>query len=369
MSGQNQMGSGGYADGQEMNIIYIAAAVIAVLLILGFVFYAQIVQAVFCIKFHELKFVGFFLHSNDIEGVINWGNRIPYSQVKVDDLMALMTVVGDYLKYPLTLIGAVMGIGLMIKHPNKGYNTIESMETLRTKMTPVFPAITVVQDQNLESQPVDSGPWMMALTPIEFAKKYKLLYRDPAGVVKVDEIRAKAAIASTLGPLWLGVKKLPPHQKAIFAVLCAYVAYERKTADKMLEQMAVSATFNHAKSGKINYAGIDDLLNRFGNIPQVKQVLTQHAYVYTVFTQLLVLARKTGIVANSLYLWLKPIDRSLWYVLNNVGRKAVFAEVASVHGHWLAERQLGYPLKTPMIDSVIAALNEAVAARIIRDIA
>ncbi len=368
MSGQNQMGSGGYADGQEMNIIYIACGAIIILLIIGFVFYTQIVTAVFFIKFHELKFIGFFLHSDDIEGVINWGNQIPYAQVKVDDLIALTNVVGDYLKYPLNGIGCLLGIFLMIKHPNKGYNTLETMETLRAKMTPVFPAITVVQDQQVDRQPVESGPWAMSLTPIEFAKKYKLLQKEPSGVIKVDEIRAKSVIATTLGPPWMGIRKLPPHQKALLAVLCTYIAYERKTADKMLEQMATSATFSNVAAGKINYAGIDELLNRFANTPEIKQLLAQHAYVFTVFAQLLTMARKTGIVANSLYLWIKPMDRSLWYVLNNVGRKAVFAETASVHAHWLAERQLGYAIKTPMIEPVITALNEAVASRIIRDI-
>jgi len=368
MSGQNQMGSGGYGDGQEMNIIYMAVGVIALVLIFGYVFYAQLVQGVFFVKFHELKFISFFVRSDDIQAVINWGNQIPYSKVKIDDLEGLFSVVGFYLKFPLTLVGLGLGIFLMIKHPDKGYDSIESMETLRAKMTPVYPAITVVQDQRVDQQPVEDGPWAMGLTPIEFAKKNKLLYRDITNAIKVDGLRAKSVFASQLGPIWTGVKNLPPHQRAIFAVLATYVSYERKTADKLLEQMAGSATFNSVKAGKINYAGIDEVLKRFGSSPAVKQILTHHAYVYTIFAELLTTARKTGIVANSLYLWIKPIDRTLWYVLNNVGRKAVFTETAAVHAHWLAERELGYAIKTPMIDPVIAGLEEAVAARIIKDI-
>jgi len=236
-------------------------------------------------------------------------------------------------------------------------------------MTSVYPAITVAQDQKIDQQSVDEGPWAMALTPIEFAKKHKLLLRDPESkVIKIDEVRAKSIITGTLGPLWTGVKKLPPHQKALFAVLCTYIAYERKKADKILEQMAASATLGNVRSGKIDYAGTDELLAKFGNTPEIKQIISRHAYVFTVFAELLTTARKTGIVANSLFLWLKPLDRPLWYVCNNVGRKAVFAETAGVHAHWLAERQLGYAIKTPMVETVISALNEAVASRIIRDI-
>lgn len=368
MSGQNQMGSGGYGDGQEMNIIYLAVGVIAVLLIFGYIFYPQLVQGVFFVKFHELKFISFFVRSDDIQAVINWGSSIPYQKVKVADLEGLFAVVGFYLKFPLTLIGLALGVILMIKHPDKGYNTIESMETLRAKMTPVYPAIAVVQDQKVDQQSIETGPWAMGLTPIEFARKNKLLYRDITGAIKVDALRAKSVFASQLGPLWSGIKHLPPHQKAIFAVLVTYVSYERKTADKLLEQMAGSATLQTVKAGKVDYSGVDELVKKFGSTPAVKQILTHHAFVFTIFAELLTMARKTGIVANSLYLWLKPIDRSLWYVLNNVGRKAVFTETAAIHAHWLAERELGYAIKTPMIDPVIVGLEEAVASRIIRDI-
>ncbi len=368
MSGQNQMGSGGYGDGQEMNIIYLAVGVIALFLIFGYVFYAQLVQAIFFVKFNELKFISFFVRSTDIQGVINWGSQIPYQKVKINDLEGLFEVVGFYLKYPLSLIGLGLGIFLMLRHPDKGYNTIETMETLRGKMTPVYPAITVVQDQKVDQQSIEQGPWAMGLTPIEFAKKNKLLYRDVSGAIKVDGLRAKAVFAGQLGPLWTGIKNLPPHQKALFAVLATYVNYERKTADKLLEQMAGSATLSNVKAGKVNYSGIDEVLKRFGTSPSVKQIISHHAHVYTIFAELLTTARKTGIVANSLYLWLKPLDRPLWYVLNNVGRKAVFTETAAVHAHWLAERELGYAIKTPMIDPVIAGLEEAVASRIIKDI-
>ena len=368
MSGQNQMGSGGYGDGQEMNIIYLSVGLIALLLILGFVFYAQLVAAVFFVKFNELKFVSFFIHTDNIQAVINWGNQIPYRTVKIEDLVALMNVVGGYFAYPIAFLGGLLGILLMIKHPDKGYDTIETMNTLRGKMGESFPVMSIVQGQDIPTLPVEEGPWAMALTPIEFAKKYHLLYRDEHEQIKVDLIRAKAIATKTLGALWRGIDQLPRHQRAIFGVLAAYAAYQRKDADKVLEKMAASATFEHAQSDKVDYAEGEALAKKLENHPEIKRITQQHAYVFTVFTELLVSARKTGIVANALYLWVKILDRPFWYVLNNVGRKAVYSETAAVHAHWLSESKLGYPIKTPMIDMVVDALEEAVASRIIKEI-
>jgi len=82
---------------------------------------------------------------------------------------------------------------------------------------------------------------------------------------------------------------------------------------------------------------------------------------------MLVSARRSGIVANSSYLWLKPVDRALWYTLNNVGRKAVFTEMGAVHAHWLAEKKLGFALTEPMVEEAIYGLEDAAKSRIVRD--
>ncbi len=50
---------------------------------------------------------------------------------------------------------------------------------------------------------------------------------------------------------------------------------------------------------------------------------------------------RDGVQASADFLWLKPIDRRLWYMLNTVGRQTPFAEVAGPYAHWLAEREMG----------------------------
>jgi intracellular multiplication protein IcmP len=208
----------------------------------------------------------------------------------------------------------------------------------------------------------------MALTPIEFTKKYKLLARKEDGVLTVDNLKTRILFTEQLGPLWRGTEVLSKPQRAIFAALCLFIDYKRDDGEKLLEQFASSATKDSIVSGKLDYKKVDATIKKYLSHPKVEQILSNHAYVYTVFSQMMTQARTTGIVASASFLWLKPVDRLLWYTLNNVGRKAVFIETGAVTAHWKAEVKLGCAMQRPIIDSAVDALKEAVTTRIIKDV-
>jgi intracellular multiplication protein IcmP len=161
---------------------------------------------------------------------------------------------------------------------------------------------------------------------------------------------------------------LKTHERALLAVFATFAHYERDLANKILDQISASVTQETLKTGDLNFSEIDVLIERYGNSKVVQDAIKGHAYVYTIFTELIKAARSTGIVANSLFQWLKPIDRPLWYTLCNVGRKAVFIETAAVHAHYLAENKLESPIEQPMVDEAVSALEAAIKLRIIRDI-
>ena len=70
--------------------------------------------------------------------------------------------------------------------------------------------------------------------------------------------------------------------------------------------------------------------------------------------------RDDGVVPCSEFLWLKPLDRRLWYMLNSIGRQTPFAEVGGPFAHWRAEKEMGRRCLVPMIDEAIKALETAV---------
>jgi intracellular multiplication protein IcmP len=353
------------ATGAEL--LYVVGGVLAVLAFLYYVFHAEVVHGLFMLKYYELLLISHF--SPSYEGLIGWIQQTSTGTVTYEDLKYLAIVVGEPLKYACAIVLLLMAVVLYMFHPEATFRGFEDMQSLANKMKSTFPAVEMVSDLDLCKQPLDKGPWAMALTPIEFAKQHKLLYRDEETQrIMVKRELAKTVFTEQLGPLWPGVKSLQGHEKAIFAALALYVNYQRDRADALLEQISRSANTQAITTGKFNYRGVDEVIKEYGDSPAVQALVDRHAHKHVVFTAMLHTARLTGIVANSSYLWIKPIDRKLWYVLNNVGRKAVYIETAAIHAQYLAERQLGYPIRTPILDSPIDGLQEAVDGRIIRDL-
>jgi intracellular multiplication protein IcmP len=155
-----------------------------------------------------------------------------------------------------------------------------------------------------------------------------------------------------LGPLWHSVDRLPPHVRALFAIFAG-----RHNSDPgavaLLKQLSSSATT------KLDFTGVDQLLKKYIDTKPVQQVIQSHAYILTVMASMLVLARLDGVQASADFLWLKPLDRRLWYTLNTVGRQTPFTEVAGIFAHWVAEKELGKKLQIPMVEEATNALELA----------
>jgi hypothetical protein len=88
--------------------------------------------------------------------------------------------------------------------------------------------------------------------------------------------------------------------------------------------------------------------------------LARHAsYVNVWFTALLRLARRRGALPSSLWIWLRPTDRTLFYALNQLGGRAAWVEAAGVWSHYAAEERKGRPLSDPDVSSAVAGLASA----------
>ena len=70
-------------------------------------------------------------------------------------------------------------------------------------------------------------------------------------------------------------------------------------------------------------------------------------------------ARQDGVQASADFLWLKPLDRRLWYTLNTVGRQTPFIEVAGIFAHWIAEKEAQRRLRVPMVEEATNAVELA----------
>lgn len=239
------------------------------------------------------------------------------------------------------------------------------MKSLRAQEQFNWPAIMPIVKEDLVSQDVNKGPWAMALTPMEFARKYNLLRKDDAlldnpvpGEEMTAGIRrgdAKRVFTMQLGPYWDGFERCSPQAYALSAVFMARMNRDRDAANNILK--VLDKTF---VDGKPDFSVARPVMKKYQNSELVQEVVAKHAYVLTVIASLLEAAREDGVVPSSEFLWLKPVDRRLWYMLNCVGRQTPYSEVAGPFAHWKAEKEMGRRSLVPMIDEAIRALEIAV---------
>lgn len=361
------MQGGQQRDTGELEILWIAVGLILLATAIFFLFRVQILSFFLWIKYIELKTISYFIVDANFQGLIAWTNQTNPTRVSFYTLGLLSNEIGSTIKYPCLVVSIIFIAVIWYKHPESGFRDEETMQTLSDKLRETFPAINIVHGLELTKTPIGEGPWAMGMTPIEFAKHYRLIHRDDNEKIVFDAFKARMIFTEQLGDLWPGVENLLPHQKAIFAILATFINYKRDEAEAKMEEIARAITPRALKTGKISF-NTQGLLAKYGKTPAVEDITKRHAYTGTVFSEMLTQARTSGIVLNSLYLWLKPVDRKLWYILNNVGRKAVFSEAAGIHAHWLAEKRLGFPIEQPMIDEAVSALDEAIQSRIIKDL-
>ncbi|MES2998453.1 MAG: type IVB secretion system coupling complex protein DotM/IcmP [Pseudomonadota bacterium] len=345
--------------------------IIVGLFILGWLlwafFHTQIVSFFLLIKGWEARLIALVLPS--VAYLPAEIKHLPPSQVEFPQLLDISGTVGTYLRYPVILILGILAFVIYFSHVNLQFKKVYSMESLKEAERKSWPQISPVINLDLVKEDINQGPWAMALSPMQFAKKYQLLHEEKtisASMTMASKVAAQVTVkirreaayhvfVLQLGEYWQGVEHLAPATKALFAVFSARADRDREGAHKLLLQIAESAT-----TGRLNFSGVNGLWEKHRNNKAVNRIIQSHAYVLTVMASMLVLARKEGVLASADFLWLKPTDRSLWFMLNSVGRQTVFSEVAGPFAHWNVERAMGRPLLVPMVEEAVNGLDAAI---------
>ncbi|WP_133128940.1 type IVB secretion system coupling complex protein DotM/IcmP [Legionella nagasakiensis] len=349
----------------SMAPVWVMILLILTVYVLWSVGHRYIVSAVFYINILQAKLINFFIGSGQLSNEIYLMQTLDPSAVEWDQMLDLSRSVGDYTRYPVVAILVTFAILLYKSNVTLRFRKAYNMLSLRAQEQYNWPAIMPVVKLDLVGIDINEGPWAMALTPMEFARKYQLLKKEDvlldtpvpgqemtAGLRRGD---AKRVFTLQLGPYWDGFERCPPHARALAAVFMARMNRDRSSAIMILESLDKSYA-----EGKPDYSVANNTLRKFQNTENVQQVVAKHAYLLTVMASLLYAARDDGVVPSSEFLWLKPIDRRLWYMLNCVGRQTPYAEVAGPFAHWKAEKAMGRRSLVPMIDEAIKALEIAI---------
>lgn len=362
--------SGNQNTGNSMDFMWIAVLVLAAGVLVWYFYSNSIIRAILYVKLGEASFIQFFTSQiNAVTDELRYYINAPQN-VKLEYIQLWFNDIGYYFRIPVATILLGLAGYLYFLHPALKFNTVFDMKSLKEAEKENWPQITPVSSIDLVKTPINEGPWAMALSPMEFAKKYKLLeeVNDPQTnkrnnklKVKVIEPKATAVFNQQMGPVFQGIEKLPVYIQALFGIFAAKALQDRTAATDLLEQIARSA-----KDSRLDFSGAKELALKYETNETIQLITSRHTYVYGVMASMLLFARTDGVFASADFLWLKPVDRHLWYMLNNIGRQTPVAEVAGPFAHWLAERKLGRKVTQPMIKEAVKALEEAIQQLIYR---
>lgn len=370
-----QQPSSGGGD-HSTNFVWMIAAVVIGVGLIWYFGHAYIVIAIFKLRLFEINFIEFVLSLAEkllalLGFKVNFGislegwrqfiaqNSANVATLPFSEVIDLSTGVGRYLIYPASSIALLMAVNLFVTNVGSKYKTVFNMKQLRDLESLNWPQLNPLMKTNLVKVPLDEGPWAMSIQPLAFVRKHKLveeITRRNRPALKLIPGRAHHVFSLQLGPYWDGLEKMPKYMQALFAIFAAHGNNDVDSAQKMLRQISLSAK----PGNKLNFSGVRALLVKHVRQRSIGRVVGMHAYVYTIMISMLELARTGGVVSSADFLWLKPLDRRLWYVLSNTGRQTAFCEVAGVFAHWLVERRLRRPLKTPMVNEAVIALDTAI---------
>lgn len=347
----------------------------------------------------------FRIFSEDVGRVLAHLSQTPPEAFTWKQVMAALEYAGSWLRWPLfAMLGGLFYLAWTGR--GKSFTRRFSMETLLENNVRSFPCLAPVVGRGkylLDPKSFDGGPWMMARSPLQFALGKGLLKDEndqpftsdqalrnglgeadmPAyGRGRFDRDRAKAVFREQLGPEFGGVGDLPLFRQALAAAFLAYAAGERKEAVAILDDMSLSYT-EEPKMDRTPREGVEKrdpeprcivledaaFRERIGKtLARHKDILedpclTRHnAYVLPWFMALLTRARKKGVLAGSQFLFVRPIDRPLWYALNQCGGRAAWVEAFAPWAHYMAEEKDGKALKAADMSDAAYSLEVALDA-------
>ena len=378
MQGQGQQNSS-----QGIEIAYYMGALFVILGYVWYQYHAEIVEVILQAQLYQAYVMLFplgllsetaqealpsdfaapiMLAAQYLAQTINDIHSINYADASFADMVSVISRVGLYFAAYTTPVWIAIAVYIQTTGVVSAFDEKYKMEDFRRKESVNWPPITTVLGTKLLSSPIDDGDFGMCLQPMEFAKKHDLLdVTVSAGkpVAKVNRSKAHQHFITQMGPRWEGnLQNFPPYIVALFAIFASKANHDTKGAAALLRQISESSA-NGIKN--LNFSGSYTLLGKHIKSMKVARAVGAHAYLLPAMASMLEAARDDGVIATPEFLWLKPTDRRLWYMLNSVGRQVAFTEVGGPFGHWRVEKRLRRPLKTPMIEEAITALEIGVS--------
>jgi intracellular multiplication protein IcmP len=365
-------------------------------------FHPQILEGLRWLRFSELWIINLFTHDkygdclhwlraarvddmNPSQEVIAYTNQcfgqnylshlpaeeIPnYYKLSVAGISTLAREITYYIHWPIAVAFGLVGMHMMYISPRNKFRTrhdLESFIRVQAKMWPVISPILkfnpIKSSARIPGSTVpDKLPlFAEALSPEEWISWHRIAVTNNIP----DREATRRAFLQQLGPRWNGIDGTPSYVQALHAAFALKGVQKREESDDFLGELALCWS---PKGGFKWTSDVAAKVHKFNHDPEIggkaNEITSQYAYRTTALLGVLRWARMMGgVLAPAQFLWLRAVDRSLWYALNNLGRRSFHSEGAGAMGHFMAEQSAKKPLPIPRIDTAIITLNQYLAER------
>lgn len=354
----------GQGEGSGLGPLWVMAALFTAIIVIWYAFKTEIVTGFLFIKQYELYAIS--LVTDRVDPMLRSIRSADPSSIGIETLGIIAQRVGEYLAVPVGIIIAIFAYLLYKRDITSRFRQVYDMESLMKAEHENWPNIAPVLNQDMYTKSIEEGPWSMAQRPMDFAKSNGLIKevkKPPSSEslsknnrIEAQLIKSKATqvFVRQLGKRWEGIDNLNMPTKALFAAFAARLGDDIEGARELLARIQFSS-----EKGKLDFNGVEEMLKKHRYHKVVEKATSEHAFVLTVMGSLIESTRQLGVLASADFLWLKPLDRRLWFMLNSVGRQVPFVEVAGPFAHWIYEKHLGKKVVTPMVKEAVNALEDS----------
>ncbi len=364
-------------DYAGFNLLVIMAGICVFSYLLWTYYHAQISLFVMTIMHDEIQLIDHF--SNRYRIADRQMAQSAPDGVTLKDLYGISQAVGMFFRIPATAFIVILAAICSVRAAPSRFKRHFDLDALIEEQASQFPVVSVFAKRHLKLLPPQAKqllPADYALTPAEWIERFAA---DASG--RFSEQKARAALTTQLGDPWNGPMDAAPAVQLLFAVFALHLAERRDDAMRLLG-VASAALADANKDGENGpaeqlslsaelMAEVDLVLNKEIE-PKEKTAAVKigagHAYVTTALMALLTAARiKAGVMAPAQFVWLKLVDRNLWYALHSLGYEIEGIgryihpnpriEALGARDHWAAERIAGRAILKPYLDGAIATLR------------
>lgn len=373
-------GGGGEGEGSIDAYLFVIAAFICILcLLIWFKMRAVIVIPAFAIDYAFVWLVEHTVgigptgqqYKEYITGFLN-GTYDAWTDIPWSNFVQVRSTVGSQVRLVVSILISAMGVYLLFKMKGSGFKRRFGLAHNLQKKDNKTPSLATYQSQQWkvatysamfdpDGRDKDIRP---QLRPTEWLHENDISWENSRFDAQ-SKARLYEVLKAQLGEPWHGFERANIHVQTILILGSLHYLGSMERFHKIYKDLAIRERemLNIAWAGDSNgMEASKSLIERYKGKPEVMKVIEHHCKKFgfentAVYGFMSITKKKSGIFKDSDMGYIKRLDRTLWYTLNNNGRHAYHVEATAVINHWKAELSNQAPLREARVEESVLGIE------------